>query len=87
MGADTKGVLSEVVRGGLALVGVGVLLGLPLAFYASRFVQGMLFGITAADPVTYAGVALFLGGVGVAACFLPGYRASRVDPVVAFRSE
>ena len=87
LGADTKGVLSEVVRGGLALVGVGVLLGLPLAFYASRFVQGMLFGITAADPVTYAGVALFLGGVGVAACFLPGYRASRVDPVVAFRSE
>ncbi|MGD8321729.1 MAG: ABC transporter permease [Gemmatimonadota bacterium] len=87
LGAGTGSVLSSVVRGGLVLVAIGLALGIPASLAAARLVQGMLFGVGAADPVTYAGVAAFLGLVATVACLLPALRAARVDPVRAFRAE
>jgi putative ABC transport system permease protein len=87
LGADAGRVVSSVVRGGMLLVAAGLAVGLPLSLYAARLIQGMLFGVGTGDPLTYAGVAAFLGGVAALACALPGFRASRVDPAVAFRAE
>ena len=87
LGADPGAVITSVVRGGMVLVAVGLAVGLPVSMYAARLIQGMLFGVGTGDPLTYGGVAAFLGGVAALACALPGLRASRVDPAVAFRAE
>ncbi len=87
LGASGHAVVSSVVRGGLALVAVGLAVGVPASLVAARLVRGLLFDVGAADPLTYVGVALFLGSVATAACLLPARRAARTDPVVAFRTE
>ncbi len=87
LGAGPREVLRLVLREGLKLagigIGVGTLIGLPLAQLASRF----LYGISAADPVTFVGVGLLLVSVALLACWLPARRAARVDPMVALRYE
>jgi predicted permease len=87
LGASGGAVVSSVVRGGLILVALGLVVGIPASLFAARLVGGLLFGVGATDPVTYVGVALFLGAVATVACLLPAYRAARTDPVVAFRTE
>jgi putative ABC transport system permease protein len=87
LGASVATVLSSVVRGGLALVAVGLVIGVSGSYFAARLVQGLLFGVGAADPTTWIGVSLFLGAVAAVACFLPARRAARVDPAKAFRME
>ena len=79
--------LRLVVRGGMALAGVGVLAGLAFALGLSRLMQSVLYGIAPTDPVTFGGVALLLLTVALAACWLPARRATRVDPATALRSE
>jgi len=69
----------------LALIGLGI--GLVLALTATRAISSLLFGIRATDPVTYAGLALILALVAALASYVPGRRATRVDPVVALRYE
>jgi putative ABC transport system permease protein len=69
----------------LALVGVG--LGLAAALFFTRFVSSLLFGITSADPMSYAGVIFLLLVVVLLACYIPARRAMRVDPMVALRYE
>jgi ABC-type antimicrobial peptide transport system permease subunit len=61
--------------------------GIPVAWAVSRSVQAMLFGLTPADPVTFAGAALLLMAAALLAAFLPARRASRVDPMTALRHE
>jgi len=67
--------------------GVGIAIGLAGALAASRAVRGMLYGVGATDPVTYAAVVALLVAVTVAACLLPAWRAARVSPLAALRED
>jgi predicted permease len=87
LGAQRGDVLRLVLRHGLALAGVGLLLGLAGAFGATRVLGSFLVGVTAQDPLTFAGATLLLAAAAVAACWLPARRAARVDPMIALRSE
>jgi len=69
----------------LALVGVGV--GIAVALGLTRLMAGLLYGVSTADPVTFAAVALCLAAVTLVASYLPARRASRVDPMEALRAE
>jgi ABC-type antimicrobial peptide transport system permease subunit len=78
-------VSSLFVRQGIALTTVGVVLGLAGAVGLTRLMSTLLFGVSALDPVTYAGAALGLGSVALLASYLPARRAARIDPVIALR--
>lgn len=72
---------------GLWLTLAGVALGLAAALGATRLIAGLLYGVSAADPLTYAAVAALLAGVSLLACLIPARRAARVDPLAAIRAE
>jgi putative ABC transport system permease protein len=65
----------------------GMVLGLAGAMALSRSVQGLLFGVTATDPITFGAVAAMLLGVALVACYIPAWRATRLDPTTALRAE
>ena len=87
LGAKRADVLRFFVRQGMALVLLGVVVGLAAAFALTRFMSSLLFGISNTDFFTFAGVAMGLAVVGLFACYIPARRATRVDPSVALRSE
>jgi putative ABC transport system permease protein len=87
LGAGARHILELVLREGVWLIGLGLLVGLGGAFAASRFIQSLLFGVGATDPLTFGAIAVLLATVALAACLIPARRATRVDPVVALRSE
>jgi putative ABC transport system permease protein len=87
LGAQQKDVLRMIVGQALRLTLVGTALGLAGAWAATRLMSGLLFGVKSSDPITYAGVALLLSAVALLACYVPAYRAMRVDPMVALRYE
>ena len=76
-----------VLRQGLILILVGVTTGLLAAFGLMRLLRSLLFGVAATDLVTYAALAALLAIVALVACFIPARRATRIDPLVALRSE
>jgi putative ABC transport system permease protein len=87
LGAQRRQVLWMVLGGALRLVAIGVVLGLPAAWWASRLVSGMLYGLTATDPATIAVCVAVLAATALLAGFLPAHRASRVEPMAALRYE
>jgi predicted permease len=89
LGAQRGDVLRLVVGDGARMALIGVAVGIVAAFGLTRFMASysLLFGVSATDPLTFAGVALLLAVVALAACYIPARRALRVDPVVALRHE
>jgi ABC-type antimicrobial peptide transport system permease subunit len=87
LGALPAQALRMILRESLALVGVGIAIGLPATYGGGRFIQSMLFGLSPADPLTYGSVALILIVVALLAALLPARRAAQVEPMVALRSE
>jgi putative ABC transport system permease protein len=87
LGAQRNGVLRLVLGQGTRLALIGVTLGVIAALMLSKLLEGLLFGVSARDPLTFAGVAFLLTSVALAACYIPARRAMRVDPMVALRYE
>jgi predicted permease len=87
LGARIGDVRTMFLRQGLRLTALGIAVGLGLALLVTRVMTAFLFGVSAADPVTYAAVSAGLAAMTLAATYLPAHRASRVDPVVALRAE
>ena len=87
LGARRPDVLTLVVKQGMALALMGIAAGAVLSLAMTRLISGMLFGISATDPLTFVAVGAILGTVAFLANYLPARRASKVDPVVALRYE
>jgi putative ABC transport system permease protein len=87
LGASSRGVLRMVLGQATATAAVGVVIGIAGSFALTRWMQSELFGVSPTDPPTFAGVALLLILVSLAACYFPARRATKVDPLVALRYE
>ncbi|MGD8454005.1 MAG: ABC transporter permease [Phycisphaerae bacterium] len=87
LGAQAGQVRGLVLRQAMVLVGIGIVAGLVASLAASRLVSGMLFGVSAADPITFAIAPVVLVVVATLACLVPAWRATRVDPLTALRCE
>jgi len=87
LGAQRRDVLQLVLAQGTRLTFLGVAIGVFAALALSRLLATLLFGVSATDPLTFAGVAALLAVVALLACFIPARRATRVDPLVALRYE
>ena len=87
LGASPRAILLLVVKQGAAVAAAGLVLGLAAAFALSRFMQSLLFGVGATDPLTFTAVPIVLGLVAVLACYVPARRAAKIDPTVSLRSE
>ena len=87
LGASAHDVVRLVVREGMTPVGIGVLVGLMAALAATRVMQSLLYGIRPTDPLTLLTVTVVLAAIAFLASWIPARRATRVDPMVALRSE
>jgi putative ABC transport system permease protein len=87
LGAQPRNMLALILGHGARLALVGIVAGVLGALALTRFLSSLLFGVAPKDPLTFAGVALLLFGVALAACYVPARRAMRVDPMVALRYE
>lgn len=87
LGASSRQVANLVLTRGMALVAMGVFLGVVASFWTTNFIQQQLFGVEAFDPMTFAATAAGFGLVAMIACLLPAWRATRVDPVLTLQAE
>lgn len=87
LGASSRSILSWLLRQGMRLTLIGAGLGLLGALALTRLLRGLLFGIAPTDMVTYAGLTLLLAAVALLACYIPAWRATKVNPLVALRNE
>jgi putative ABC transport system permease protein len=87
LGADSSAVQRMVLwEGGVILI-AGLVIGLGASLFATRLIQGLLYGVAAQDPVTLIGVAVVMGAVGIAACWIPARRAAAIDPAITMRGQ
>jgi ABC-type antimicrobial peptide transport system permease subunit len=87
LGAQVGGIFKLVVGQGLKLTTLGLGVGLTCAFAGTRLMSGLLYGVSALDVITFAGVSLLLTLVAMLACCIPARRAMKVDPIEALRRE
>jgi putative ABC transport system permease protein len=87
IGAQTADVFRMILGQGMILALIGIGIGLVGAFALTRLMTTMLFGVAPTDPLTFAVIAGLLAAVALLACYLPGRRATKVDPVVSLRYE
>jgi putative ABC transport system permease protein len=87
LGAQSRDVLRLILKQGMKMTLAGVLVGLVSGLALTRFMRKLLFGVSATDPATFAGIALLLVVVALVACYAPARRATRVDPLAALRGE
>jgi len=87
LGADRGDVLRMVLGQGLRLAMAGVALGLVASFGITGLIRAQLYGVTPTDPFILSAVAILLIAVALFACWIPAWRATRVDPIVALRRE
>ena len=87
LGAQKLDVLKMIVGQGMILTLIGIAVGLFIAFALTRVMSGLLWGVSATDPLTFIGVSLLLALVALLACYIPARRAMRVDPMIALRHE
>jgi putative ABC transport system permease protein len=87
LGAQAHHVLWIVFRKGLLLAVAGSIVGLGAAFWLTRLLASLLFGVSPTDPVTFAAVAALAVLIALLACYLPARRATKIDPLIALRTE
>ncbi|HSE19708.1 MAG TPA: ABC transporter permease [Pyrinomonadaceae bacterium] len=87
LGAQVGDVLKMILGQGMAVIGVGLVVGLAAAFALMRLLRSLLFGVGENDPLTFAAITLVLVFVALIACYIPARRATKVDPLVALRAE
>jgi putative ABC transport system permease protein len=87
LGAKPQDVLRLVLGQGARLALFGILAGVIASLALTRLMSSLLFGVSATDPVTFTGVAVFLSGIALLACYIPARAAMALDPVVALRYE
>jgi ABC-type antimicrobial peptide transport system permease subunit len=87
LGAQKRDVFRLVVGQGLKLAALGLSLGLIAALALARLMRSLLFGVSAADPLTFVVIALLLIVVALVACWIPARRATKVDPMIALRCD
>ena len=87
LGAERGSVLRLVVGGGVGLAGLGLAIGIAAALLLTRLMTDLLYGVRAADPLTFVGVTAVLGASSILACYVPARKATKIDPMVALRYE
>ena len=87
LGAQRGTVLGIILRQGLLLTALGIAAGVGLSLWATRFIGSLLFNTSPTDLLTFLATAAFLAGVGLIACLVPAYRATRIDPLQALRCD
>jgi len=87
LGAAPRDVMGLVLREGGVLIVIGLAVGAALSFAGARFISGLLFGVSARDPIVFAGVSALVAIAALSACLIPGRRALKVDPLLALRAE
>jgi ABC-type antimicrobial peptide transport system permease subunit len=86
LGASRRNVQGQIIRETLDLAAIGIVLGTVGSWMLARALRGLLFGVTSTDAVTFIGMIAIVTLVAVLSGYLPARRASRIDPIVAFRS-
>ena len=87
LGAKRTDVLRQILAESMKMTAIGILIGLLAALGVTPLMANLLFGVSATDPVTFAGVGTILAMVALAACYVPARRAMKLDPMVALRHE
>jgi len=87
LGATRRAIGRAIVRQAALLAVIGMVIGLAGAFWATKFIDKMLYGVPRSDPYSFAAGALLLFGTAMAACLVPMRRAVAVDPLIAMRAE
>jgi predicted permease len=86
LGADSARVQRMILGEGGVLLALGLGVGVGGAFFATRVIRGLLFGVAPDDPITFVGVAVLMAAIGIVACWIPALRAARIDPAITMRS-